>query len=69
MRYLDDDIIDSLLTLMVNGGDGPRIRDGVDGPTQPASRSFPYLRDPNPSPPDLRARLAAQAAAAQGVAR
>jgi hypothetical protein len=68
-RWLDDDIIDSLLTLMVNGGNGPRVRDGVDSPSQPASRRFPYLHDPNPTPPDLRARLAAQAAAAKGVAR
>ncbi|HEX5691077.1 MAG TPA: DUF4331 family protein, partial [Roseiflexaceae bacterium] len=67
-RSLDDDIIDSLLTLLVNGDNGPRVRDGVDAPTQPASRRFPYLRDPNPTPPDLRARLAAQAAAAQAAA-
>jgi hypothetical protein len=67
-RSLDDDIIDGLLTLMVNGGNGPRIRDGVDGPTQPAAKSFPYLRSPNPSPIDLRASFAAQAAAAQAAA-
>jgi hypothetical protein len=67
-RSLDDDIIDSLYTLLVNGGNGPRIRDGVDQATQPASRSFPYLRSPNPAPPDLRTRVAAQAAAAQAAA-
>lgn len=73
-RSLNDDIIDSLYTLMVNGGNGPRIRDGVDGATQPASNVFPYMLSPNPTPPDLKARVAAQTAAAQtaaapGVAR
>jgi len=68
-RSLNDDIIDSLYTLMVNRGNGPRIRDGVDQATQPAARSFPYLVGPNPTPPDLKARVAAQAAAAKGVAR
>jgi hypothetical protein len=58
-RSLNDDIVDSLYTLMVNGGSGPRIRDGVDQATQPASRLFPYLISPNPVPPDLRARVAA----------
>jgi hypothetical protein len=61
-RSLNDDIVDSLYTLMVNGGSGPRVRDGVDQATQPASRSFPYLVHPNPNPPDLRARAAALAA-------
>jgi hypothetical protein len=68
-RSLNDDIVDSLYTLLVNGGNGPRIRDGVDQATLSASRSFPYLVAPNPSPPDLRAMPAAQAAAAQGAAR
>ena len=58
-RSLNDDIVDSLYTLLVNGGNGPRVRDGVDQATQPASRSFPYLVSPNPNPPDLRARAAA----------
>jgi len=52
-RPLNDDIVDLLFTLMVGGVDGPRIRDGVDQATQPAVRDFPYLRDPNPSPPPL----------------
>ncbi|MBB6409208.1 hypothetical protein HNQ71_001873 [Mesorhizobium sangaii] len=46
-RWLDDDILDELLTLMVNGGQGERLGDGVDAPTQPASFSFPYVREPN----------------------
>jgi Domain of unknown function (DUF4331) len=61
-RSLNDDIVDSLFTLLVNGGNGPRIRDGVDQATQPAARSFPYLISPNLNPPDLKARVAALAA-------
>lgn len=67
-RSLNDDIVDSLYTWLVNGGDGPRVRDGVDQATAPATRSFPYLVAPNPAPPDLRAMMAAQAAAAQAAA-
>ena len=46
-RWLDDDILDDLLTLIVNGGRGQRLGDGVDAPTKPASRIFPYVREPN----------------------
>lgn len=46
-RWLDDDILDEMLTLFVNGGRGERLGDGVDAPTKPASRSFPYVREPN----------------------
>lgn len=46
-RWLDDDILDELLTLMVNGGRGERLGDGVDAPTKPASLTFPYVREPN----------------------
>jgi len=46
-RWLDDDILDELLTWLVNGGRGERLGDGVDNPTKPASRSFPYVREPN----------------------
>ncbi|PZV33978.1 DUF4331 family protein [Mesorhizobium kowhaii] len=46
-RWLDDDILDELLTLTVNGGQGERLGDGVDAPTKPASRIFPYVREPN----------------------
>jgi hypothetical protein len=46
-RWLDDDILDEMLTLYVNGGRGERLGDGVDAPTKPASRSFPYVREPN----------------------
>lgn len=46
-RWLDDDILDELLTLLVNGGRGARFGDGVDAPTKPASLTFPYVREPN----------------------
>jgi hypothetical protein len=59
-RSLNDDIVDTLYTLLVGGVDGPRISDGVDHATQPATRTFPYLNSPNPNPPDLMAQLAAQ---------
>ena len=46
-RWLDDDILDDLLTLLVNGGGGKQFGDGVDVPTKPASATFPYVREPN----------------------
>ena len=46
-RWLDDDILDELLTLLVNGAHGERFGDGVDAPTKPANLSFPYVREPN----------------------
>jgi hypothetical protein len=46
-RWLDDDILDDLLTWMVNGGRGKRFGDGVDAPTRPASHAFPYVREAN----------------------
>jgi hypothetical protein len=61
-RPLNDDIVDTLYTLLVGGLDGPRISDGVDHATQPAGRTFPYLRRPNPEPPDLASVLAAASA-------
>jgi hypothetical protein len=51
-RALNDDVMDTLYTLLVNAGHGPRIRDGVDRATMPASRTFPYLAPPNPDPPE-----------------
>ena len=46
-RWLDDDILDDMLTWMVNGGRGERFGDGVDAPTKPAGLTFPYVREPN----------------------
>jgi hypothetical protein len=51
-RALNDDVMDTIFTLLVNAGNGPVIRDGVDQATRPASRAFPYLSPPNPNPPN-----------------
>ncbi len=50
-RALNDDVMDTIFTLLVNARNGPRIRDGVDRATRSASRTFPYLAPPNPDPP------------------
>ena len=50
-RAPNDDVMDTIFTLLVNAGRGPRIRDGVDQATMPASQTFPYLASPNPNPP------------------
>lgn len=52
-RTLNDDVIDTLFTQLVNAGNGPVIRDGVDHATRPAGLAFPYLASPNPDPPQL----------------
>jgi hypothetical protein len=52
-RWLNHDMVDSLITILVNNGNGPRISDGVDGTAVPASRQFPYLSRPTPMPPKL----------------
>jgi hypothetical protein len=49
-RSLNDDVMDTLYTLLVNAGNGPRVSDGVDQPTKPASDAFPYLAPPTPLP-------------------
>jgi hypothetical protein len=51
-RALNDDVMDTIFTLLVNAGNGPVIRDGVGQATRPASRVFPYLAAPNPDPPE-----------------
>src|SRR5213592_3118604 len=51
-RALNDDVMDTIFTLLINAGDGPVIRDGVDQSTRPGSRSFPYLAPANPDPPE-----------------
>ncbi|MEV6850281.1 DUF4331 family protein [Actinoplanes sp. NPDC051411] len=50
-RALNDDVMDTFFTVLINAGTGPAIRDGVDRSTRPASRTFPYLAEPNPAPP------------------
>src|SRR5215210_8220523 len=51
-RTLNDDVIDTMFTQLINAGNGPVIRDGVDRSSRPASRTFPYLSPPNPDPPE-----------------
>jgi len=51
-RSLNDDVIDTLYTLIVNANRGPRISDGVDQATVRASHEFPYLAPPNQNPPE-----------------
>src|SRR5215203_4502034 len=51
-RALNDDVMDTIFTLLINAGNGPVIRDGVDRSTRPGSRSFPYLAPANPDPPE-----------------
>ena len=48
-RWLNEDLVDTLLTLYVNAGKGPRIRDGVDAPIAWSSKAFPYMAPPNRS--------------------
>ena len=50
-RWLNDDSMDIVFTLLVNGGNGAPIRVGVDQATVPASHSFPHLAPPDPNPP------------------
>jgi len=47
-RSLNDDAVDTNLTFVVTGGNGPRISDGVDRATVRASDSFPHLAPPTP---------------------
>lgn len=47
-RSPNDDIMDTLGTLLINAEQGPRLSDGVDQATTPAAQSFPYLMPPNP---------------------
>jgi hypothetical protein len=56
-RALNDDVMDRIFTLLVNGGNGPVIRDGVDACSRPASQTFPYLAAANPDPPQPPERL------------
>ena len=51
-RSLNDDVMDRIFTLLVNAGNGPVIRDGVDQATRPGGRTFPYLAPANPDPPE-----------------
>jgi hypothetical protein len=50
-RALNDDVMDRIFTLLIAGGNGPAIRDGVDRASRAATQTFPYLAAPNPEPP------------------
>jgi hypothetical protein len=50
-RSLNDDVMDTLYTLLINAEKGPRISDGVDQATKPASHVFPFLAEANASGP------------------
>lgn len=52
-RSLNEDSMDTFMTLLVNAGSGPRINDGVDQQAVPASRTFPYLIPPEANPPPV----------------
>ena len=45
-RAPNDDVMDTLYTLLINAGNPPRLRDGVDQPTRLATNTFPYLAEP-----------------------
>ena len=50
-RALNDDVMDTIFTMLINAGKGPVIRDGVDEASRPATDTFPYVAAPNPDPP------------------
>ena len=50
-RALNDDVMDTIFTVLINAGTGPVIRDGVDEASRPATDTFPYVAPPNPDPP------------------
>ena len=51
-RTLNDDVMDTIFTQLVNAGEGPTIRDGVDAASRPGTLVFPYLAAANPNPPE-----------------
>ncbi len=51
-RTLNDDVMDTIFTQLINAGNGPIIRDGVDQSSRPAACTFPYLSPPNLDPPE-----------------
>jgi len=59
-RSLNDNFIDTMYTILINGGAGPRIHQGVNQAAARAAEAFPYLAPPN-SPPAPAAPDAASA--------
>jgi hypothetical protein len=68
-RHPNDDIVDKFFTFMVGGVNGPRISDGVDRATRPATRTFPYLVGPNSAPPPLTPPFAPTSVPAERAAQ
>jgi Domain of unknown function (DUF4331) len=52
-RWLHDDVMDQLYTLLINAGNGPRVGDGVALPSRLAAEVFPYLAAPDPEAPPV----------------
>jgi hypothetical protein len=50
-RMPNEDTVDDIISLYVNRGNGPRIGDGVNQPTQLATNSFPFLPPAYVAPP------------------
>jgi hypothetical protein len=46
-RWLNQDMFDFIFTLYINAGNGPPVKDGVDGPIAWSSKVFPYMVPPN----------------------
>lgn len=55
-RSLNHNVMDTIYTLLINAGNGPRVSDGVDRATVPASNVFPFLGPPNPALSDEQLR-------------
>lgn len=51
-RSLNDDVMDTIFTQLVNAAEGAGIRDGVDAASRPATVTFPFLATANPNPPE-----------------
>ena len=49
-RTLNDDVMDTIFTQLVNAGHGPTIRDGVDSATRPGHRHVPLPGAAQPAP-------------------
>ncbi len=56
-RSFNDEMMDTLYNLIINADKGPRITEGVQQATVPASSVFPYLAPPNPPIPIERERM------------
>ena len=49
-RTLNDDVMDTIFTQLVNAGQGPTIRDGVDAATRPGTADLPVPGAAEPGP-------------------